>query len=219
MPFRCKLKWASLCGLAILTVCVALGVMRNFDISATITLQKFALDIFDRLSLFFTIIGSGEITGIIVAAVSLWLYFTGRKKSAFYLLLFFASSVAIELIMKFLVPQPKVFPEFKRGLKIPVAIYSPFTPFAYPSGHATRTVILAIIFNYLASDSISFKRYVPALKFVIFTGALLMLVSRIYDGSHWCCDVIGGICLGSYLALNTLEKFDLDKAATGSSKN
>lgn len=199
-----------LAGLLLLTAVTASRMAAGFDITVIKLVQSFPVVVFDYLSLFFTILGSGEVTGVMTAAFAAVLYWRGKKRAAFYLLLFFGLSVAVELAMKFSVPQPKVFSEFRRGLKLPIAVYSPFTPFAYPSGHATRSVILAIIFFYIAHLKISSERRKKAAKAALIILCSLMLISRVYEGSHWPLDVLGGVCLGSYLAAHIIRQFQKD---------
>ncbi len=205
----CKRKYF-LAALAALTALVASRSVFAIDLALIKLIQSAPLEVFDRLSLFFTILGSGEVTGVITAALAAWLYLKNHKKAAFYLLLFFGLSVAVELSMKFSVEQPKVFAQFRRGLKIPVPIYSPFTPYAYPSGHATRSVILSIVFFYMAQLKINSEKIKARAKTFIVSVCALMLISRVYEGSHWPMDVIGGICLGSYLAALIIERFQKD---------
>lgn len=196
--------------LALLTAVVASRAAAGLDIALIRAAQSFPTDVFDYFSLFFTVLGSGEVTGVITAAVAAWLFARGHRKAAFYLLLFFGLSVAVELAMKFSVPQPKVFPEFRRGLKLPVPVYSPFTPFAYPSGHATRSVILTIVFIYVARLKIAGGRAKRSAAAALGVLCVLMLFSRVYEGSHWPLDVLGGVCLGSYLAAHIIRQFQKD---------
>ena len=198
-----------LTALTLLTAIVASRAAAGFDIALIKAAQSFPTVIFDYFSLFFTVLGSGEVTGFITAALAAWLFTRVHRKAAFYLLLFFGLSVAIELAMKFSVPQPKVFPEFRRGLKLPVPVYSPFTPFAYPSGHAIRSVILTIVFLYIAQLKIAGDR-ARAAKAALSVLCVLMLFSRVYEGSHWPLDVLGGVCLGSYLAAHIIRQFQKD---------
>lgn len=208
--FIIKRKNIFLAGLLILTAVTASRMTAGFDIAVIKLVQSFPAAGFDYLSLFFTILGSGEVTGVITAALAAFLFWRGSRRAAFYLLLFFGLSVAIELTMKFSVPQPKVFSEFRRGLKLPIAVYSPFTPFAYPSGHATRSVILTIIFFYAAHFKLSGGLIKKAAKAALIILCSLMLISRIYEGSHWPMDVLGGICLGAYLAAHIAIQFQKD---------
>jgi len=206
----------------------------DFDKKAIAFIQSYTNVIFDHITLLFTIAGSGEITGVISLVIAALLFISGRRRAAFYFLFYFGMSVAVELAFKFVVPQPKVFPEFRRGLKIPVPIYSPFTPYAYPSGHATRTVMLGGMFYYFIDriGKIDVKSYAKqaaekfwpfwgnlavsvvfrlggydkkkvfirrTLKTVLVAFVAAMLVSRVYEGSHWPCDVIGGVFLGGFM--------------------
>lgn len=211
----------------------------EFDKKAIVFIQSHTNAIFDHLTLIFTIIGSGEITGVISLFIAAALFVSGRRRAAFFFLFYFGMSVAVELAFKFTVPQPKVFPEFRRGLKIPIPIYSPFTPYAYPSGHATRTVMIGGLLYYFIDrlGKIDVKRYAKQvaagfwplwgslavsavfklggydrkkaftrrlLKTALVLFIALMLVSRVYEGAHWPCDVIGGVFLGGFMLSMTL---------------
>jgi len=206
----------------------------EFDKKAIAFIQSHTNIVFDHLTLLFTIAGSGEVTGVISLVIAAALFVFGRRRAAFFFLFYFGMSVAVELAFKFTVPQPKVFPEFCRGMKIPVPIYSPRTPYAYPSGHAIRTVMLGGLLYYfidrlgktdvkgyakqaaskfwpfLGNIAVSvvfklggydkkkaFMRRALKASLVLFIAA--MLVSRIYEGAHWPCDVIGGVFLGGFM--------------------
>jgi len=65
---------------------------------------------------------------------------------------------------------------------------------SFPSNHAANTACVAML------AAIFFRR----LGWLAFFPALLVSYSRIYTGSHWPSDVLGGICLGLAVAMLTL---------------
>lgn len=230
------LRLSFLAGFAAFSLVVAAGSLRSFDIAATRAVQFFPTAFFDYASLFFTILGSGELTGA-ASLVFAW-YIAGKRggyREAFLFLAFFGLSVAVELALKFTIPQPKVFEEFRRGLRIPVPIYSPLTPFAYPSGHATRSTILVGFLYYLAGGFSNARKVglsnrgaggkdagggqeppgadAPLriagagsiTRAAIVLVYIAMLVSRVYEGAHWSCDVIGGVLLGGFLLASIIS--------------
>jgi undecaprenyl-diphosphatase len=69
--------------------------------------------------------------------------------------------------------------------------------FSYPSGHTSRAVFIAIVVWLLAK-----KRRNVGIALLAWVG--LIALGRIYLGSHWLSDVIGGGLLGCGLGLLTL---------------
>ena len=94
-------------------------------------------------------------------------------------------------------------PDFEfEGVDFPVTIsHDTFALFceggynaSYPSGHATRTMMFAIIFGYALSNRF------PRGAYLIFLYPAMVSLSRIYVLQHYPMDVIGGTVLGIMLA-------------------
>lgn len=85
--------------------------------------------------------------------------------------------------------------------------------YSFPSNHALNNFAAAIFFSILF----------PKLKWILFTGAALISISRVYLGLHYPSDIVGGAVIGlafGYIfaiGILRIEKFYLEKK-TNSSK-
>jgi undecaprenyl-diphosphatase len=88
-------------------------------------------------------------------------------------------------------------------------IVPPSTDWSFPSDHTTAVVSVAAAF--------AFQR-LPGRTLGLFAAALLMAFSRVYVGSHYVSDVIGGACTGALAAVAVRAGFRegsrLDRALT-----
>jgi membrane-associated phospholipid phosphatase len=66
------------------------------------------------------------------------------------------------------------------------------TPYSFPSGHATRVVLLAVTAVLCLPPTYRRRAGVAAIGFV-----LVVLYSRLALGGHWLSDVAGGVALGA----------------------
>lgn len=65
---------------------------------------------------------------------------------------------------------------------------------SYPSGHAARTMIFAIVLGYVLSERF------PRGAYLMFLYPALVSVSRVYVLEHYPMDIVGGMILGVMLA-------------------
>lgn len=76
---------------------------------------------------------------------------------------------------------------------------------SYPSGHAARTMIFAIILGYVLSERF------PRGAYLMFLYPALVSVSRIYVLQHYPMDIVGGLMLGVMLSGVLAKKTKLHK--------
>lgn len=193
------------------------GGLKDIDFSVTVKLQE-RIDNSSRLRLArltgevmegATFLASPMISIIAISAISI-ITFIKRKKwrmAAIFIPLLFALMTLAEIYGKSVVNHPA--PPFFL-LKNPTTIFPKYhilEDYSYPSGHAARAIFLGITFySFFMLHSSLFKRKktmaLTAVGIMIYIS--LISVSRIYLGSHWLSDVVGGLTLGCGSGLLTL---------------
>ncbi len=191
-PYR-----ASAFALAFVVLCilVAFDTTRTVDwwgLTLARPIASYPLDVAASLV---TLLGEPQVTGAVAVALA-FRWWRRREAGRLGPLLLFAG-VAIEAVLKYVLPHPGPPHEFSRGLQFPLFFHFAMplllhldTPYSFPSGHMLRTTFLVALIS----------EHWPRWRTVGWTLVCAMAFTRVYLNDHWVSDVGGGILLGLTLA-------------------
>ena len=176
----------STAGFLVCTVAAGAGVLRPVDVWILGLAQGHASGFMDAVGLVTSVVGGVEFVTIAAVALAAGLLFDGRGRLVLRLLIAFTATGLIELAIKMVVPQVPVPESATRGPDPSLLDLS--TPYPYPSGHMLRTVLL------LGAVYVVWPSRPGRIAILLFLAA--SAASRVYLGTHWSSDVIGGALLG-----------------------
>lgn len=171
-------SWVGL--FAVVTVAVWTGAFRVIDDSALDLAHRLQAPALDVVASAIGLLGQVSVAGGIALGLAAARY-RARSRDALVPLAIVAV-IAIESVLKMLLPQLPPPPDQARSVALIPLVQSPFA-YAFPSGNVARAAFLLRI-----------GRPIPT--WVMLAGVIAMAVTRIYLGEHWLSDTIGGAILG-----------------------
>ena len=147
-------------------------------------LQGFRTPWGDTIMIGMTMLGDAAVTVPLVLAALFWLLLKKDRYGA----LFLSATTIIGFLLVTVVKQITRIPR-------PVDMYGGAVHWAFPSSHATMSMVIFGFLAILCSRGLITKR-----RWLPFSLALFLILgigySRLYLGAHWLSDVIGGFSLG-----------------------
>ena len=177
---------ATLAAFAALSAAAGAGLLQEADARLLRLAQARASMGLDALGSALSVPGRAELSAVALAALALWLRVRGRGRLGVRLLVALVVTTVVELVVKFVVPQAPIPGDVGR---VPdPSLFDFATPYPYPSGHMLRAVLLLGAVYALWPNK-------PARVAVVLTLAGAAW-ARVYLGTHWTSDVLGGALLG-----------------------
>ncbi|MXS85547.1 phosphatase PAP2 family protein [Nitrosomonas sp. HPC101] len=139
----------------------------------------------DKIMVFATELGDGAVIALVAATVLAWLLWHRNWRTAKYWVAAIIFGQITATVIKLVLQRPRPLVDLYDGL---------FT-YAFPSGHATMSMVTYGFLAALIAGRFTWQR-----RWIIYAAAALLIgiiaASRLYLGAHWLSDVIGGLSLG-----------------------
>ena len=176
---------------AALTVTVHVRALDRFDHVTTVWLNAHGNRLLDWVMSIITATATPELSLLVLAALTVFLWRRFGWRPAACLFAAFTGGLLLEVAFKNWVVQPGPSGMIERYVFGPGLIHVSL-PYAYPSGHALRAVLL--------TGAVALWVMPRAAAFWWTLGGLVG-VSRLYLGHHWTTDVLGGTLLAAALLM------------------
>ena len=194
--------WAA--AFAALSAVAGAGLLADTDAGLLRLAQSRSSSFLDDAGSALSVPGRAEVSIAALTLLAGGLYLWGRGRLGGRLLVALLATTIIELLLKFVLPQPPVPQDVGRVPDPSIVDFS--TPYPYPSGHMLRAVLLLGAIYLLWPNPLVRVGIV-----LLLTGSAL---ARVYLGTHWPSDVVGGALLGAAGLAWAFEGKDRSKNGT-----
>jgi undecaprenyl-diphosphatase len=168
------------------SVTAGAGLFRPLDMTLLGVAQRGNSEVMDGIGLITSVVGGVEFIAVAAFVLIAGLFIQGQRRLATRLLAAFVVTGVIEIVFKMVVPQAPVPGDALRGQD--PSLWDINTPYPYPSGHILRTVLLLGAIYLLWPNG--------PIRLAVVAFLVLAAASRLYLGTHWPSDILGGALLG-----------------------
>jgi len=173
---------------AIILILVLLNTAQTFDTSINSAIQNIQSPVLIKFSAIIGLIFDTKFLIVVILILALYHFIKKSEKDALFSIITISLGASMVYILKEIVQRAR-----------PLNILITETGFAFPSGHATMSLIFFGIITYLIFKNRKSKTLKQTTLVVSILAVLIIGLSRLILNAHWFTDILGGFALGAVI--------------------